>query len=98
MVVAAHLPVFQLRAASRDDEGFLADLYRECHRQEFAPLGLTENQLDGLMQMQARGQREGYARDYPRAENQIVVDSETGGPVGRILVDRSVNGLHMIDL
>jgi hypothetical protein len=48
--------------------------------------------------MQARGQREGYARDFPGAMDQIVVDVSSGEPVGRFLVDARENQFHLIDI
>jgi len=92
------LSAFQLRRANAEDLDFLEKLYAECHSREFAPLGLSDSQLEGLMRMQARGQREGYARDFPAAEDHIVVDSAAGSPVGRMLVDTGAERIHLIDI
>jgi ribosomal protein S18 acetylase RimI-like enzyme len=98
LVLVTDSVAFELRKAAAEDEAFLEKLYAECHLQEFAPLGLNEVQLAGLLRMQARGQREGYARDFPGAVDQIVVDVSNGERVGRFLVDAEENQFYLIDI
>jgi ribosomal protein S18 acetylase RimI-like enzyme len=86
-----------LRDATPADQVFLEDLFIASHRDEFAPLGLDETQLLGLLRMQVRGQRMTYAKDFPQAKDQIVLD-EAGTPVGRFLVDTSGDGFHLLDI
>ncbi len=87
---------FILRPAGGDDELFLAELYIDVHRGEFAPLSLPQDALAGLLQMQFRAQRGGYQASYPKAQDRIVwIGAERAG---RVLVDYGAAAAMLVDI
>jgi ribosomal protein S18 acetylase RimI-like enzyme len=89
-----------LRDATHEDQAFLEGLFLACHCDEFAPLGLGETQLEGLLRMQARAQRLGYAKDYPAGIDRIVVEGNEKGdtPIGRWFIDESSDAILLVDV
>ena len=85
-----------LRAVTADDRHFLASLFHEVRRAEFAPLGLAEPMLMQLLEMQHRGQIAGYAGQFPEASDRIVWQGEERA--GRLLVARDKNEIHLVDI
>jgi ribosomal protein S18 acetylase RimI-like enzyme len=92
-----HTSNFELRNATLEDQAFLEHLFLESHRNEFAILGMDEAQLDGLLRMQARGQRMSYGKVFANATDKIILDEE-GVSIGRFLVDFTGDALHLIDI
>ena len=85
-----------IRPASVADEVFLDRLDADRRSAGLGLLDLPADQLDLLVRMQGRGQREGYAGAYPGARNWLaVVDGE---PVGRVLVDEGPHGHRIVDV
>lgn len=72
-----------LRAVVDTDAPFLRELFESAHPHlQFVPL--PEDQLRGLIDMQWRAQRLGYAAQWPDAHDAIIECA--GQPVGRLLV------------
>jgi len=87
---------FVLSPATAEDEVFLAQLFHDVHAAEFAPLGLPGPALAQLLDMQLRGQRSGYAAQFPKAVDEIVwVGPE---PAGRVLVNQAADELRLVDI
>jgi len=84
----AHL---RLRPARPGDENFLKSLYASTRDDlRAAPM------FEILLEMQWRAQRAGYRQDFPAADDTIVeVD---GAPLGRLLVERSLQPWRIVDL
>lgn len=94
------------------DDAFCRALFHEHHAAEFAPLGLSNSGLHAMLNQQFDAQRFGYARQFPDAEQCIVVHA--GSDVGRVIMTmqrsqpvlpeadakRSLSGgtLHLIDI
>lgn len=78
-----------LRPVSAEDQPFLHRLFCGA-RPDLA--GLPEP----LLQMQFRAQAASYAAQFPGAEHQII--TVAGRPVGRLLVDRSPERIHLVDI
>lgn len=79
----------QLRPVETADQAFLFQLFCAI-RPELAMLP------ESLLQMQFRAQTLSYGAKYPGAEHQIV--AEEGRPVGHLLVDRSPERIHLVDI
>jgi ribosomal protein S18 acetylase RimI-like enzyme len=91
-------PGITLRDAAATDQPFLNALFHANHRADFAPLGLPESALAPLLDMQANAQRLGYAREFPRAHDRILLDASTNEAIGRLLTDDAAGILHLIDI
>jgi ribosomal protein S18 acetylase RimI-like enzyme len=78
-----------LRPPRPEDQPFLLQLFRSS-RPELAMLP------ESLVSVQFRGQTLSYDAQFPHADYQIVLLNEQ--PVGRLVVDRSAERIHLIDI
>ena len=85
------------RRGAAADEPLLFALFAAGKAPEFAPLGLSAQQLQPLIEMQFRARQQAYAQTYPAAVDMILC-LENGTPVGRHLVERQTNCYRCIDL
>jgi ribosomal protein S18 acetylase RimI-like enzyme len=85
-----------LRPAVAEDEGFLFELYASTRREEMEEWGFGEAQRAAFLTMQFRAQRQGYAAQFPGAEDRIVVVD--GKAVGRLLVSRAEDAIRLVDV
>lgn len=86
-----------LRPASDADETFLLELYAQTRAEELTQSGMDALQREVFVQMQFRLRRVGYRTAYPRAMDEIIC-TESGTPVGSVLVDRTEDGMRLVDL
>ena len=78
------------------DECFLLKVYDSTRRFELSALGWSAAEMDAFIRMQFDAQGRHYRAWYPRAAfSVILVDGE---PVGRLIVDRSGDGMQIVDL
>ena len=87
-------PGFHLRFAEVHDEQFLRALFGSA-RPELASLPLPPAQLEQLIRQQYEWQQKSYVGQFPDAENWII--ETQSGPVGKIMLHRSDNQVHIID-
>jgi ribosomal protein S18 acetylase RimI-like enzyme len=85
------------RPATAEDEAFLFRLFAESRMAELAGCGIPPSQAEMLVQFQRRGQQITYLRQYPRAENLILL-SECGIPAGRLLLDKQPERWRIVDI
>jgi ribosomal protein S18 acetylase RimI-like enzyme len=85
-----------LRSATADDIQFLARLYCDTRRREVAAWGWPKAQQEMFLRMQFDAQSQSYRAGFPGAEDQIVCLD--GSPAGRMMVDRELAGMHVIDI
>jgi len=85
-----------LRSATPCDDAFLVDLYSSTRREEAASWGWPAEAQAAFLRTQARAQQQAYAMQFPRAEHSII--EIAGRAVGRILVDRSGDDIHLTDI
>jgi GNAT superfamily N-acetyltransferase len=85
------------RLANDADEAFLLNLYAQERTAEWMLAGLDAGQCQMLVQMQFRARQTGYATNHQTAVQEIVC-AEDGAPAGTILVERTANGMHLIDI
>lgn len=79
----------QVRSVESSDDPFLFQIFCSS-RPELAFLP------EPLLQMQFRAQAMSYKSQYPGAEHRLILME--GRPSGRILVDRSGERLHLVDI
>jgi len=63
---------------------------------EFSSIGVPQPQAEELVQMQWRGRTLTYANQYPGAED-WTISVEDGTPVGRYLLQKTLQGVRMVD-
>lgn len=85
------------RRATQEDGILLFQLFAENKAKEFAPLGLSEEQLKPLLDMQYRAREMGYATSFPNAEQHVVLD-ENGNIVGQVLLHENARELRIVDI
>jgi len=83
-----------LRPERDDDEAFHFALFCASRQPEFAQL-LAPAVLEPIMRQQFHAQTVSYRGRFPRARGDIV--EMAGKPIGRILVDRGDQVLHIVD-
>jgi ribosomal protein S18 acetylase RimI-like enzyme len=84
-----------LRPRSDDDETFLIALYAET-RDDVVGFGWEPAQVHEFLAMQYRAQASAFAANHPSARSEIVVAD--GQPIGRLLVDRRAEAIHLVDI
>jgi GNAT superfamily N-acetyltransferase len=87
----------RLRPAAIADEGFLLELYAQTRAEELTRSGMDALQREVFVQMQFRLRQASYRATYPMAVDEIFC-TESGVPVGRVLVDRTEDGMRLIDI
>jgi len=85
-----------LRDAAASDLPFLRGLFSALRRREWGSAGLDEAVLRRLIDMQFDAQQHQYRQAYPESVCKII---EHGGvPVGRVWLNRSPSGFHILDI
>lgn len=89
-----------LRPRTDADTGFLRVLYGSTRERELGGLGWTPEQLDAFLDLQFRAREAHYRREYPSADDRIVVagGAPTETPIGRLEVDRTGEATLVVDL
>ena len=86
---------FVLRPVGAGDEAFLRVLNAST-RQDLAVVGLPPGQLDALLDLQHRARETSFRREFPGAEDRLVVVE--GAPVGRLLIAREPGRTRVVDI
>ena len=86
-----------LRPVRPDDQDFLFRVYVSTRTEELEPLtDWSEEQKTAFLAMQFTSQRQSYLLQFPDAEHQVIL--RDGSAVGRIVVNRSPDAIHLVDL
>jgi ribosomal protein S18 acetylase RimI-like enzyme len=85
-----------LRRITPADEPFLARLYASTREQELALINWSEEQKALFCRLQFNAQTTDYQRNYPEASFDII--ERDGVAAGRLLVLRSDDAVHVIDI
>lgn len=88
--------IYHLHSAGTADEAFLLELYAQTRAEELTQSGMDVLQREVFVQMQFRARQMSYRTAYPRAKDEIICAA--GIPVGRVLVDRTQDGMRLVDL
>jgi RimJ/RimL family protein N-acetyltransferase len=89
------LGTLRLRPERDEDDDFRFQLFCQSCPTEFALLRLEPAALDQLMRFQFRAQTASYRADFPDARFDIIELASL--PIGRIVVDRPRDVLHIVD-
>jgi ribosomal protein S18 acetylase RimI-like enzyme len=95
MIVASPLGLLHLRAERPEDRDFRFDLFCKSRLPEWDLVQLDPGVRHQLMQMQFEAQATSYAGQFPRARFDII--ELDGRPIGRIVVDRPGDRIHIVD-
>ena len=88
---------YHRRPANDADKGFLLNLFAQERAAELMLAGLDATQREMFVQMQFRARQTSYAANYPTAMQEIIC-TEDGTPAGGILVERTADGMRLIDI
>ena len=89
-------PGVTLRPETDADEAFVRRLFIANRRDEFAPLGMSEVQLEALLNTQFDLQRSHFRAAFRDADWSIVV--RKGEPIGRLYVARGMDVRTLVDI
>jgi ribosomal protein S18 acetylase RimI-like enzyme len=89
------LGMLRLRAERDEDDDFRFQLFCQSCPTEFALLQLEPAALGQLMRFQFHAQTAGYRANFPDARFDIIELASL--PIGRIVVDRRRDVLHIVD-
>lgn len=79
-----------------DDEDFLLRVYASARSDASVLASWDAAERDAFVRMQWNAQARAYAADFPNASVQVVLVD--GAPAGRLCVDRTGPGVHVVDL
>lgn len=110
MSVPSTEPVTRLQALTRPategDATFLADLYTSCRGQEVRSYGWDDSTVSVFLSSQHQARERWFAQVHPDADHLVLLadgllaadGGRAGSPVGRLLVDRSADLTHLVDV
>ena len=84
-----------VRSYDMEDQSFSEQLFFST-RESFNLLPLPRQQVELLLKQQFLLQQVGYSQTYPNAEILIVILD--GEPIGKLILNHSVESLHIVDL
>jgi ribosomal protein S18 acetylase RimI-like enzyme len=85
----------RLRPEQEQDQAFRFKLFCEARAAEFALLPLDATGYEQLMRFQFQAQAATYRANFPNARCDII--ELDGTPIGRIVVDRPGDRVHIVD-
>src|SRR5205809_3586319 len=85
-----------LRSIRPEDETFLFQVYASTREEEMAVVAWDDEQKQAFLQMQFNAQRLSYQQQFPQAEYQVIQRGDVAA--GRLIVDRSDEGVLLIDI
>ena len=85
-----------LRAATSDDDAFLARVYAGTRAAELAAVSWTEDQKAAFVQMQFAAQAQYYREHYPDTSFDVILLGTEA--VGRLYVSRWTDELRIVDI
>ena len=95
MTIASPIGLLHLRPERPGDRDFRFDLFCKSRLPEWDLVPLAPALRHQLMAMQFEAQTTSYAAQFPRARFDII--ELEGRPIGRIVVDRPGDRIHIVD-
>jgi len=89
-------PDITLRPEAPGDEPFLFEVYAGTREAELRLTGWDAATRQTFLDMQFKAMRQGYRHMFPHAQFSII--SAGGLPVGRIVLDRQGDLIHVVDI
>jgi len=93
--MSADSKVIAVRLEQPEDEAFLFELYASTRKEELDAWGWPPEMRHSFLTMQFKASQ-GLHQAFPKAEFQIVLLN--GAPAGRLIVDRTPEELHLVDI
>ncbi|MCF7733200.1 MAG: GNAT family N-acetyltransferase [Akkermansiaceae bacterium] len=87
-----------LRPITDADLPFLGRLYAGTRQQELAVTGWPQQQIDAFLAQQFAAQHKYYSENYHAASFDLILDPESGEPVGRLYLDRRDGEIRIVDI
>jgi ribosomal protein S18 acetylase RimI-like enzyme len=88
--------ILTLRPATDADQEFLVGVFASTRVDELQALAWNPIQAEMFINIQYNAQQQSYRLSYPTAENNIILHD--GKPIGRMLIDRSEEAIHLVDI
>ena len=85
-----------LRPLADGEENLWRGIFYDSVRENFAPLGLGETDLNNLLESQFQAQAEDYRRNYPLAVNEVILYENV--PAGRLISSTEDGDIHVLDI
>lgn len=85
-----------LEAPTPSDEPFLFATFASTRIEELAVTGWSEEQTEHFLRMQFEAQRRSYLNDLPDAQYSLIRCGTI--PVGRLIVERTAEDIHIVDI
>jgi ribosomal protein S18 acetylase RimI-like enzyme len=85
-----------LRPSTIDDEALLMAILASTRELELRALSWNPAQAKMFLELQFKAQQQSYRVSHPAAENNIIFLGDI--PIGRLLVDRSGDVIHLVDI
>lgn len=85
-----------LRPARPDDAEFLFQVFVHSRASALAQLDWDDPARDALLRMQFSAQDRAYRTQFPNARFDVIECD--GAPIGRLIVDRCVRAIHVVDV
>jgi ribosomal protein S18 acetylase RimI-like enzyme len=85
-----------LEPAAASDQEFFYRTFASTRADEVALTGWSAEQQESFLRMQFEAQRRGYLMQIPDARYWVI--RQDGTPVGRLIVDRTADDIHLIDI
>lgn len=85
-----------LGPATDADQEFFYRTFASTRAAEVALTGWSAEQQESFLRMQFEAQRRGYLMQTPEAQYWVI--QQCGIPVGRLIVDRTAEDIHLIDI
>jgi ribosomal protein S18 acetylase RimI-like enzyme len=93
--ISTSLGTLRLRPERDEDDGFRFQLFCESRLAAFVPLQFGPAAIDQLLRFQFQAQAASYRAGFPNARFDIIELDHL--PIGRIVVDRPGDVLHIVD-
>lgn len=93
---AISVPAITLDSATSSDQEFFYRTFASTRAAEVALTGWSAEQQESFLRMQFEAQRRGYLMQTPDAQYWVI--RQDGIAVGRMIVDRTPNDIHLIDI
>jgi ribosomal protein S18 acetylase RimI-like enzyme len=85
-----------LRPVEAGDQQFLFEVYAGTRRAELDAWGWDAAQQDAFLKMQFMAQHNAYDMQYTEADHSLILLDDQ--PIGRLLVARSSEWIHLVDI
>lgn len=94
-------PAFGFRPVELEQEPndlpFLRELYASTRREELAPTGWPQDQIEMFLLQQFEAQHHHYLEHFSDAAWEVILDAH-GAPIGRLYLDEREKDFHIIDI